>query len=117
MSEPVVEQKSRLTRQRIRSAWLFLIPMIIVILCIAGWPLARTIYFSFTDATLADIDAHRFIGFDNFVYLMQSPDWWISVKNTLVFTVTSVTLEVILGTIIALALNAHMPGRGCCAPR
>lgn len=112
MSEPVVEQKSRLTRQRIRSAWLFLIPMIIVILCIAGWPLARTIYFSFTDATLADIDAHRFIGFDNFVYLMQSPDWWISVKNTLVFTVTSVTLEVILGTIIALALNAHMPGRG-----
>lgn len=112
MSEPVVEQKSRLTRQRIRSAWLFLIPMIIVILCIAGWPLARTIYFSFTDATLADIDAHRFIGFDNFVYLMQSPDWWISVKNTLVFTVTSVTLEVILGTIIALALNVHMPGRG-----
>lgn len=112
MSEPVVEQKSRLTRQRIRSAWLFLIPMIIVILCIAGWPLARTIYFSFTDATLADIDAHRFIGFDNFVYLMQSPDWWISVKNTLVFTVTSVMLEVILGTIIALALNAHMPGRG-----
>lgn len=112
MQEPVVEQKSYLTRQRIRSAWMFLTPMIVVILCIAGWPLARTIYFSFTDATLADIDAHRFIGLDNFIYLLQDPDWWISVKNTLVFTIASVSLEVILGTVIALALNAHMPGRG-----
>lgn len=112
MQEPVVEQKSYLTRQRIRSAWMFLTPMIVVILCIAGWPLARTIYFSFTDATLADIDAHRFIGLDNFIYLLQDPDWWIAVKNTLVFTIASVSLEVILGTVIALALNAHMPGRG-----
>lgn len=112
MQEPVVEQKSYLTRQRIRSAWMFLIPMLVVILCIAGWPLARTIYFSFTDATLADIDAHRFIGLDNFIYLLQDPDWWIAVKNTLVFTIASVSLEVMLGTVIALALNAHMPGRG-----
>lgn len=112
MQEPVVEQKSYLTRQRIRSAWMFLTPMIVVILCIAGWPLARTIYFSFTDATLTDIDAHRFIGLDNFIYLLQDPDWWIAVKNTLVFTIASVSLEVILGTVIALALNAHMPGRG-----
>lgn len=109
---PVVEHKSHLTRQRIRSAWLFLTPMIVVILCIAGWPLARTIYFSFTNATLADMDAHRFVGLANFIYLMQDPDWWIAVKNTLIFTVASVSLEVILGTIIALALNAHMPGRG-----
>lgn len=109
---PVVEQKSYLTRQRIRSAWLFLTPMIIVILCIAGWPLARTIYFSFTNATLADIDAHELVGFANFIYLMHDPDWWIAVKNTLVFTFASVSLEVMLGTVIALALNAHMPGRG-----
>lgn len=107
-----VEQKSYLTRQRIRSAWMFLTPMIIVIVAVAGWPLARTIYFSFTDATLSDIDAHRFIGFSNFAYLLQDPEWWIAVKNTLVFTFWSVSLEVILGTIVALALNAHMPGRG-----
>jgi trehalose/maltose transport system permease protein len=106
------EQKSHLTRQRIRSAWVFLTPMIIVLVCIAGWPLLRTIYFSFTNATLSDIDAHNFVGFENFIYLLQDKEWWIAVKNTLVFTAASVSLEVILGTIIALALNAHMPGRG-----
>ena len=112
VNEPVIEQKSLLTRQRIRSAWMFLTPMIIVIICVAGWPLARTIYFSFTNATLSDIDSHSFIGLDNFIYLMQDKEWWISVKNTLIFTGASVSLEVIFGTIIALALNAHMPGRG-----
>lgn len=110
--EAAPEQQSHLTRQRIRSAWMFLTPMIVVLVCIAGWPLARTIYFSFTNATLADISVYEFVGFDNFVYLMQDAEWWIAVKNTLLFTVASVSLEVALGTVIALALNAHMPGRG-----
>lgn len=110
--EVIPEQKSHLTRQRIRSAWAFLTPMIVVLACIAGWPLARTIYFSFTNATLADISVYEFVGLDNFIYLMQDAEWWIAVKNTLLFTLASVSLEVMLGTVIALALNAHMPGRG-----
>lgn len=106
------EQESFLTRQRIRSAWIFLSPMLLVLLLVAGWPLARTIYFSLTDATLSDIDSHQFIWFTNFGYLLSDPDWWLAVKNTVFFTITSVVLEVVLGLIVALALNAHMPGRG-----
>ncbi|MBM3617065.1 MAG: sugar ABC transporter permease [Alphaproteobacteria bacterium] len=106
------EHESFLTRQRVRSAWLFLTPMIIVLLLVAGWPLIRTIYFSMTDASLSDIEAHQFIWFTNFKYLLTDPDWWVAVKNTLVFTLLSVSLEVTLGLVIALALNAHMPGRG-----
>lgn len=112
LQEEMREQQSYLTRQRIRSAWMFLTPMIVVVLFVAGWPLARTIYFSFTNAVLADIDSHSFIWLENYLYLLQDGDWWMAVRNTLVFTFASVTLEVILGTIIALALNAHMPGRG-----
>ncbi len=110
--QQVTEQQSHLTRQRIRSAWLFLTPMLVVLLFVAAWPLGRTIYFSFTDALLADMDAYDFIGLTNFQYLLTDPDWWLAVKNTFVFTITSVSLEVILGTLVALALNAHMPGRG-----
>ncbi|RVC15345.1 sugar ABC transporter permease, partial [Mesorhizobium sp. M7A.F.Ca.AU.001.01.1.1] len=32
----------------------------------AGWPLARTVYFSFTDASLADLDARQWVGFANY---------------------------------------------------
>lgn len=105
-------KESFLTRQRVRSAWLFLAPMLVILLGVAGWPLLRTIYLSFTDATLADMDATQFVGLTNYRYLLQDPDWWIAVKNTLIFTVTSVSFEVVLGLVIALALNAQMPGRG-----
>jgi len=103
---------SMLTRQRRRAAWVFLLPMVIVLSLVAGWPLLRTIYFSFTDATLYDIDYHQFIGFLNFYYLAVDPQWWRAVWNTVFFAVVSVSIETILGMIIALTLNTHMPGRG-----
>jgi trehalose/maltose transport system permease protein len=103
---------SRLTRERIRSAWLFMAPMLIVLALVAGWPLLRTIWFGFTDATLADLEAAEFLGFVNYYYLLTDPDWWNAVRNTLVFTGVSLTLETILGMAIALTLNAHFRGRG-----
>ncbi|CCV06399.1 Binding-protein-dependent transport systems inner membrane component [Mesorhizobium metallidurans STM 2683] len=112
-------------RQRARSAWLFLAPMLIVLAAVAGWPLLRTIYFSFTDASLADLEASRWIGFANYFSVLQMPSgrvihdglladpvWWRAVWNTVRFAVISVTCETILGMIVALVLNAEFPGRG-----
>lgn len=112
LNPETVKETSKLTRMRVRSAWYFLAPMLVVVALIAGWPLMRTIYFSFTDAHLSDIDSHHWVGLSNYLYLFQERDWWIAVKNTLAFTAASVSLEVILGTLIALTLNAQMPGRG-----
>jgi trehalose/maltose transport system permease protein len=101
-----------LAEQRVRSAWLFLIPMIVALLLVAAWPLLRTIVFSFTDANLSDLSAWQFIGLANYQYLLEDPLWWNAVGNTLFFTVVSVAVETALGMIIALTLSAHMPGRG-----
>jgi len=126
-AEPAVQPqvKSRLRRQRVRSAWLFLLPMIVVLVAVAGWPLYRTIYFSFTDASLTNIDNARWIGFSNYftslslpsgatVYdgLLVDPGWWRAVWNTVRFTVITVILETILGMVVALVLNAEFKGRG-----
>jgi trehalose/maltose transport system permease protein len=106
------EKASRLTRQRTRSAWIFMAPMLLVLALVAGWPLLRTFWFGFTDANLSDLDATEFIGLINYYYLLQDPDWWNAVWNTFVFAAVSVTLETILGLGIALALHAHFRGRG-----
>ncbi|WP_411970258.1 carbohydrate ABC transporter permease [Mesorhizobium sp. BH1-1-4] len=118
-------QGSRLTRQRVRSAWLFLAPMLLVLAAAAGWPLARTVYFSFTDASLSDLDARQWVGLANYVSVLRMPSgrviydgllldpaWWGAVWNTLRFAVVSVTCETILGMVVALVLNAEFPGRG-----
>lgn len=104
--------RSALARERRRAAWLFLLPMLVVLALVAGWPLARTIWFSFTDARLDALDESGFVGLANYGFLVTDPDWWAAVWTTLVFTGVSVSIEVVLGIVIALTLNARMRGRG-----
>jgi trehalose/maltose transport system permease protein len=103
---------SRLTRQRRRAAWLFVLPMVVVLATVAGWPLLRTVYFSFTDAHLSSLETHELVGLSNFRALALDPEWWRAVWNTVLFTVASVSLETVLGLVIALTLDANLPGRG-----
>ena len=103
---------SRLTRERTRAAWLCVLPMLVVLVAVAAWPLGRTIWFAFTDANLTDLEAAKFVGFSNFAYLVTDPDWWNAVWNTLVFSFFSLFFETLLGLGIALTLNAHFAGRG-----
>jgi trehalose/maltose transport system permease protein len=116
---------SDLQAQRVRSAWLFLAPTFLVLALVAGWPLIRTIYFSFTNASLTNLSGAEFVGFANYlswitlksgrtIYrgLLADPAWWNAVWNTLKFTVLSVSIETALGLVVALVLNAQFPGRG-----
>ncbi|WP_376705894.1 sugar ABC transporter permease [Mesorhizobium sp. ISC25] len=99
--------------------------MLIVLAGVAGWPLTRTIYFGFTDASLADLEARRWVGFANYFSVLQMPSgrviydglladpvWWRAVWNTVRFAVISVTCETVLGMIVALVLNTKFRGRG-----
>lgn len=100
-----------------RAAALFLAPMLLALAMAAGWPLARTIWFAFTDASLTALDEARFVGLENFRNsawggLLEDPAWWRAVRNTLVFTFVSVGIETVLGITIALALDRAFPGRG-----
>ncbi|PDT22861.1 carbohydrate ABC transporter permease [Rhizobium hidalgonense] len=116
---------TELRSERIRSAWVFLAPTLLILAIVAGWPLFRTIYFSFTNASLNDLGNAQFVGFANYlswvtlksgktVYrgLLADPVWWTAVWNTAKFTLLSVTIETVLGLIVALVLNAQFVGRG-----
>ena len=125
LAVPAKPIRSELFVSRTRAAMVFLVPMIIALLIVAGWPLLRTIYFSFTDASLSNINAAQFVGFKNYLTWTQlksgrvlwggvlaDPAWWNAVWNTLRFAVVSVLLETIAGTVVALVLNAEFKGRG-----
>ncbi|TMU22927.1 sugar ABC transporter permease [Halomonas sp. ATBC28] len=110
---------TKVRRQRVKAAWLFLAPMLIALTLVAGWPLVRTFFLSFTDASLSDLGAANLIGFENYlVYddgrwygVLADSVWWQSVWNTVYFSVVSVSLEVVFGVIVALILNAEFKGR------
>jgi trehalose/maltose transport system permease protein len=109
---------------RVKTAWLFLAPMVVLMLVVAVWPLARSIWFSFTDININDISASQFVGLENYVGeygLFFNPndeggfwagDWGISIRNTFSFAVVSVILETLTGLGVALLLNQEFKGRG-----
>jgi trehalose/maltose transport system permease protein len=102
------------------TGWLLVAPLLLVLALAAGWPLARSLWLSLTDASLAGTDAASFVGLRNYLAyadgiwfgVLADPDWWRAVVNTLLFTLASVSLEAVLGVGIALVLNAQFPGRG-----
>ncbi|WP_244639319.1 carbohydrate ABC transporter permease [Aureimonas endophytica] len=98
--------------------------MLVVLAAAAGWPLVRTIWFSFTDAKLSTLGSAGFTGFANYLEyvdygdgtgeyfgLLAEPGWWSAVWNTVYFTLVSVALETVFGLVVALVLNAEFRGR------
>lgn len=124
-SDNKVSIKSNLQTERVRSAMIFLLPMMAALALVAGWPLARSIYFSFTDASLVRLYDAKWVGFKNYLSWADLPSgkriyfgvladsaWWNAVWNTLRFGISSVVLETVLGMAVALVLNANFKGRG-----
>ncbi|MCK4725406.1 MAG: sugar ABC transporter permease, partial [Anaerolineales bacterium] len=90
--------------------WLYW-PTIGFLIAIAIFPLLFSIGISFTNYTLA-IPGTKFIGFQNYVSIIASGDMvragWVSIR----FTVFAVSIEMVLGILIALILNEKIPGTG-----
>ncbi len=97
---------------RVFWAWLFLAPTLVTLLVVAGRPLFGTFYLSFTDAQLLTLDeGPQWVGLKNYFQILQDWDWWLAVRNTVLFSLVSVAAETLLGLGIALVLNAEFRGR------
>ncbi|HEY5811035.1 MAG TPA: sugar ABC transporter permease [Terrimicrobiaceae bacterium] len=94
-----------------RLAWFLIIPAVLVVVLVIGYPLAQVIVYSFLKYKLDGVTPATFAGLDNYLFVLSDPDWWRAVWNTLVFTFFSVTLETILGLVVALVANANFKGR------
>jgi ABC-type sugar transport system permease subunit len=52
-------------------------------------------------------------GISNYIhYFFQSDQFWSSVRVTIYFTVVSLIIELLIGTVMALVLNERLPARG-----
>ncbi|MBB5235503.1 carbohydrate ABC transporter permease [Deinococcus budaensis] len=120
-ARPAARRTRGLQASRTRVALLLLIPMLLVLAAVAGYPLLRTIYLSFTEYNILQDPAPKWIGLGNYWFttedgvglgVLQIPEWWQSVWNTVKFTVGSVLLETVLGLAFALIINSKIRGRG-----
>jgi trehalose/maltose transport system permease protein len=112
--EPVAvrRRRARLTTEQTRTAWLLLLPTLVVVAAVAFVPLIQTIYLSFTNDRLADLNPAEWIGAENYRRLWSDDRFRESIWFTIKFAVITLVFEFVLGLIVALVVNSNFKGRG-----
>lgn len=86
--------------------YLLLVPALLVVLGLVGYPFITSIYFSFTNKSIGLAASEiEFIGFDNYRILFGDRIYRKALINTFNFTITAVIFKILLGLVMALVLN------------
>ncbi|RVQ59057.1 carbohydrate ABC transporter permease [Sinorhizobium medicae] len=91
-------------------AWLLMLPLLVVMTAVIGWPLIDTVRLSFTDAKLIGTEG-GFVGVDNYARMLTGSNFQRALITTTWFAVISVAAEMVLGVLAALLLNQKFRGR------
>ena len=86
---------------------LLLAPAFLLLALIVVYPIGRLIFNSFFDLRLSGGTAARFVGFENYLLVLQDADFWNAAKNTVLITVITVPGALVGG--LALAMLANLP--------
>ena len=86
---------------------LFMLPAAIFLLVFLSYPLGLGVWLGFTDTRIGR--AGVFVGLENYQLLWDDSIFWLSVFNTILYTVVASILKFMLGLWLALLLNEHLP--------
>ena len=114
-ARPVVRRRPRRWGSRNRHDYLvflgFAAPNILLIAAFTYRPLLSNVYYSTLNWTLGAATATQ-IGLGNYATLFTSPDSVLILETTALFTLATVGGSMVLGLLIALALNRKVRGGG-----
>ncbi|GIQ63572.1 sugar ABC transporter permease [Paenibacillus cisolokensis] len=102
-------------RSKHASSWnnyLFVLPALLFIVVFIGFPLVYNLMLSFQNVSVYNLNGkHDFIGLSNYYKSLEDPVFYISLKNSAVFTVLSLIFQFTIGFALALFFNRKFPGR------
>lgn len=88
--------------------YLLLTPALIGIAVVLLWPLVQVVIFSFQNYSLMQITGAaptQWIGLANFTATFKDPEFWLSLRNTVLLAIVVVPGTLIAGTVVGLLLN------------
>jgi multiple sugar transport system permease protein len=103
---------SERTRSERRLAWMLCAPAVIAMLAVTAYPIVYAIVLSVQQIDLRFPEEGGFVGLDNYSAVLSSDLWWTDLFNTVFLTVVTVSIELVLGMIIALVMHRAIFGRG-----
>ena len=111
MANRVPRSSSKIVRRRENLlGWGLIAPAVLIIIGICIVPIIETFIYSLQYYKLDNPGQQRFIGFENYAYIFGSAAFRNNLKNTAIFTVFSVALELLIGLVAALLMNGLRRG-------
>ena len=110
-SRPSLSALSRATRRRYLLFILLVAPAFLLRLTTAAYPILQTIFLSFTNLNLLK-NTNAFIGLQNYPAVASDYGVQAALSFTILLVVGSTILDLVVGMLIALLLNATFRGTG-----
>lgn len=87
----------------------FVLPALLILCSVLLFPLGYSLYMSLFRFSIArPFLGQTFVGLDNYIMALQDGPFLRAIRNTLVITFSSLTIELIIGTGIAVMLNSKV---------
>lgn len=90
-------------RRKALWGWIFVLPSLVFFSIFSFYPILNAFYTSFFRKKLLSLRPPTFKGFDNYIYLLNSSDFWNSIRATAVFTVGTF-IPMVIGSLLLAAL-------------
>jgi multiple sugar transport system permease protein len=99
--------RSGIEKRKARWGWGFVTPAVIFFALFSFYPIFNALYMSFFRKDLLSLAAPKFVGIKNYAYLVNSPDFWNSLKATAIFTAGTFSLLVVVSLILAAFITSR----------
>lgn len=92
--------------------WTFILPAVILMVVLLGYPIVYTVQISMSTLDLATFAPKEWVGWDNYAAALQDTNFLNSLVVTGIYLVLALPIQMILGFGIAYLVNAEWRGRG-----
>lgn len=110
---PSFKKGEVIVKKKAKDRWiiiLFLLPALLIFLCLIVYPVCNTVYLSFHSWKGVHGAAKKFIGLSNYTKVLGSDSFWNSMLNALYFTIGGFVVLMPLAFGLALLITSKLKG-------
>jgi multiple sugar transport system permease protein len=113
VAAPLVGRPDVNRKRMARLGWMFTAPALIIVAAVTIFPIVYSVVISLSNATVSG-NGISLNGFTtaNYSLVLRNSTWHYALVFTIVYTLITVIVELVLGTLIALVLERLTAGRG-----
>lgn len=91
--------------------WIYTMPAVLFVLLMMVFPILYTFRISFYEWSMSSTTPPKWVGLDNYIALLTDARFWVTVKQTFIFTFGALIVQTVLGVAIAVLLHREFFGK------